>query len=399
MTPELDSSVGRKQQRLACDRWVRNQAGLAVLVMILVLLSGSLAHFLQSRYLHDTTLVSDTAIRMQRLNQAKQALIAYSVSYADNYLPAGAGPGHLPCPDRSPIDDGIDSNDGPDPPCSRAETLIGRFPRFTYSRDPSATGDTDSQNQSASKRLVFYAHRSLKDEQMWYAVSRTHVNNPANLALNPASEGMLRVDGHGDIVAVIIDPGPELTVNQGSRPGEDARAYLEGVNAAGDFDFTLPPDSTSSNDLLVTVTREELMAVVMKRVGLFVYDWLSEFNAIHCGVLSSVCYPTPANDSGICQSNLQHGYLPLYPGDCGHSMLQEGLLEDIEAQKHWFIRNGWFDFIRYNRDPKCELDISNQCLIRVSVNPSPIPLTENSLIDFLDASLIEVNIVSAEAFI
>ncbi len=371
---------------------VSRQQGLALLLLLLLLLSGSLAHVLGTQALFSVDGITEQSERARRLYQAKNALIAYSVSYADNYLPGGAGPGHLPCPDRSPIDDGKDSNDGPDPPCSRASTLIGRVPRFTWSRDRGGLDSVISGKGYGTKRLVFYAHRSLRDEQMWYAVSRSHVNNPANLKVNPATEGWLEVDKRQDIVAVIIDPGPGLSVNQGARPGDRMHAYLEGDNADGDMIFTQRTEGTSSNDLLVSITRDELMAAVVQRVGVFVTRLLSQFYQMHCDRSVTDCFPPAGDANGVCSAKVSEGFLSLFPGDCNAALVSSGLLEGVDANRHWFLRNNWLEFVRYSRDPACKADIERTCRARFEIESSTINMAAETGTTPVRSLLIRVSV-------
>ena len=339
------------------------QSGVALVLLMLTLLLASGSYLLVQHVNHETVdyASSERRLRTMKLQKAKQALLTYAVSYADNYLPTGAGPGHLPCPDRSPIADDNEGNDGPDPPCSRDGSNRGRFPRFTYSRD-------HSDPNQARKRIEFYPERSFQDQQMWYAVSRSHINNPVNTVVNPATKGQLQVDSKQDIVAVIIEPGKDLSVTNPLRPGDTESAYLEGENADNDSTFSQLSHQTG-NDLLVYITADELMQHTRSRVAVFAKRWLREYRQRHCGLPNQDCYPAAASDQGICQLDLNEGYLPLQKGDCPHALTHNSQLDGVDFQRHWFIRNQWLKYLRYTRHPLCIVDVFAACRVSVGFQP------------------------------
>ena len=79
--------------RISCS-----QRGAALLIMMLILVMGTMGVLLKGFSARKAQLRQDAATS-EALSQAKAALIAYAVLYADNYPPTGAGPGHLMCPD------------------------------------------------------------------------------------------------------------------------------------------------------------------------------------------------------------------------------------------------------------------------------------------------------------
>lgn len=168
------------------------------------------------------------------LAEAKQALIGYAMTYAEQYPPFG--PGYLPCPDTS-------GNGNPNPPC--APNAVGRLPWRILALDQAV--DVDG-------------------EALWYAVSADFRNNPKTSSpMNSELPGTLSLDGAGDVVAVIIAPGPSLSGQD--RPSDSAVAYLEGGNeiADGSF-FTSAAAPDGFNDRVLAITRAELMAAVEERV-------------------------------------------------------------------------------------------------------------------------------------
>jgi len=305
--------------------------------------------------------VRNLQFRQQKLAQAKKALLAYSVSYADNYLPSGAGPGHLPCPDRSEIADGNPFNDGPNPPCSAQFSNIGRFPRFTFTQ-----GNGDSV--SAPKHIAFFHEASQLDQQMWYVVSPSHINNPINSVVNPGTKGQLNVDDIADVVAVIIEPGIDINQSLYNRPSDNIAAYLEGDNANNDNKFTLG-NGANHNDVLTYITATELYKGVFPRVLYFAKEWLQMYRANHCIDAKSDCYPAAADSLGHCEPNREHGFLPIFAGTCGNGLAALDQLDGVQLSRHWFVRNQWLPYIRYRRHPNCRQDLQNDCAITIEDKP------------------------------
>ncbi|TAJ91442.1 MAG: hypothetical protein EPO31_14665 [Gammaproteobacteria bacterium] len=198
------------------------------------------------------------------LNEAKQALIAYALSFPDlsGTLDTNApGPGYMPCPD-------VDNDGSPDPKpfTSSCENILGRITR-------NKLGANDYTDNTG--------------ERFWYALSPNFGNVTfKHQPMNSETPGQLSVDEASDIVAVIIAPGPP-TATQTGRPSSAINDYLDGENADGDNEFS----SHAGNDRLVYITRQELMQVIEKRVlgdvatalkqyrqATGVYPWLDGFN-------------------------------------------------------------------------------------------------------------------------
>jgi len=88
---------------------------------------------------------------LERARRAVEALGAHATLYPDLYGPTGAGPGHLPCPDRhQPRDGHLDpdllARAGPDPPCAAYPMPGGSLPlhvnvaRLRAGIDPAPAG-------------------------------------------------------------------------------------------------------------------------------------------------------------------------------------------------------------------------------------------------------------------
>src|SRR3972149_987667 len=185
------------------------QSGAALLALVFVVVVTS-TYVLVLRLNAATRPYMREQHSLARLQDAKQALLAYAVVYPE--LPGTtdltAGPGHLPCPDT-------DNNGNPDPPCGSAPTSVvtGRMPGGKY------LGISDYQDNSG--------------ERLWYALSGNFRNNPKLQPMNSDTPGQLSVDGVTDVVAVIFAPGSP-TETQTGRPSSAINDYLEGENADGD---------------------------------------------------------------------------------------------------------------------------------------------------------------------
>ena len=235
----------------------RRQAGVAALLILLVLLSTAAYFLLRSLNAGLRPQAASEATTQQALRQAREALLGYAVRYPDNpeVDDLNAGPGHLPCPDQNKETADPFFGVG-DSPCARSSgTETGLLPWHT---------------------LDLNELRDGSGAPLWYAVSDNFRNNPKN-AVNSTTRGTLHLDNctaNGeDIAAIIIAPGPALTgqdriADLYSAPKYAALAatYLEGQNATiGDNCFSSQRDSTH-NDQVLVITRRELMAVVEHRV-------------------------------------------------------------------------------------------------------------------------------------
>ena len=224
-------------------RFHKNQHGAALMVFMLLLILTS-SYYLLTRVntsIRQSVLERET---VAALNQAKQALIGYAVSYPDR-VNNNEGPGYLPCPDTD-NDGDAESN------CSDAGmTTTGRFPYET---------------------LEMGELRDAVGNRLWYGLSenfRYGVNKlvPVN-SESPAIAG-LTLDSTSDIVAVIIAP-MEPVSSQARDPSEtniisEIPNYLEDDN--NDLDSRYVSISTGEyNDIVMPVSRQELIRAVEKRV-------------------------------------------------------------------------------------------------------------------------------------
>lgn len=224
----------------------------AVLLIVLLLVAVIAATALQVRR------PQDQQRRMQALQAAKQALLANAqLKSFGNAATDSAKPGnyfYLPCPANPP---GQPTRlEGNQQPVCGADgvNVIGHLPWRTL--------DMPSADQTG--------------ECLWYIVSGYQKNNPQALH-NTDSYGLLQIiDQNGQIivgatpetrpVALIVSPGPALrrqVRGQADLCGApDVDQFLEGyqgtTTAGAISQWQTRPPSDQYNDLLVTISRDEL---------------------------------------------------------------------------------------------------------------------------------------------
>jgi len=243
------------------DRWQTAQAGMAAVVLLVILVMGSLYALLSG--------VNTATAELQQkrddattaaLRQAKEALIAYSATRP-------ARPGALPCPD---LDNngiaggaGFYGNNSEAIPggihggftCPDAGRQIGRLPWVTL-------GLPDLRDASG--------------ERLWYVIS-FNFRNDGTQVVNSDTLGQLSVAGvtpAAGVVAIIFAPGQLLAGAGQNRSGagvNDVVQYLEGGNADLDPNFVAAQRCEQAapacplgpfNDQFVTITHAELFDAV-----------------------------------------------------------------------------------------------------------------------------------------
>jgi hypothetical protein len=225
------------------------------------------------------------------LARAKEALIAYAVTYNDTHDNPGTSsytvPGYLPCPDLGPTNNVEGTAAG-----NCGASLVSSIGRLPW------------------KTLRVEALRDSSDECLWYAVSGTYKNSPNGVSGNTATSYMMNWDTNGQFdvldvngsaylaggsaaaadtraVAVIFAPGAPLSgqdrtpVTGTSTCGGNfnatppAAAYLESSNGTNNSvvsgtaqaasTFIAGAASASFNDKLVYITRAEIWNAIKKR--------------------------------------------------------------------------------------------------------------------------------------
>jgi len=219
----------------------QRQRGVILLLLFLVLLVAGVSLFMTVLNNNVETLRQEEE-ELAALMAAREALIAYAVLHADYYGAAGAGPGHLPCPDSD--GDGLENV-----PCNAV--LLGRLPERVILPGGDVYPLTDD--------------RAGIDRQPWYRVSPVFRYNPAGV-VNTTTTGALTLDGRPGIIAAVMAPGEEATGQ--SRPSNSSGDYLEAGNdgsinlVSGD-----PLDPDNFNDRVLVIEADDLLPPVTARVA------------------------------------------------------------------------------------------------------------------------------------
>ena len=300
------------------------QKGVVLLLLISLLSLVAAGGYLYSQS-YNKYYFSHLQLVDRSLETAKQALLAYATNYADNYSSI-TGPGHLPCPDSKPL--GHHLSGSPDSSCRAHE--IGRLP-IRWS--------------SESERFEIYPFAEQTTRRFWYvSAAYFRFNGSGDRRVNSTTPAELSLDGRGDIVAVIIDPGPPLAHQ--SRPSDNPDDYLEGGNEIDDGRFVSASEK-AFNDRLFAITRDELIPLVERRVLAYVGDWLDSYWQLF-GTLPA---PTPlvGSDYGCTLSDPVIGLLPQNnpTGNC----VEGQPFEYTPSLPAWFAHNNWHRHVLYH--PAC----------------------------------------------
>lgn len=282
----------------------------------------------------------------EALEQAKQALIAWSVMQGDVGTGATPRPGSLPCPETTSF--GKSDTGMPAGTCSSGGSnsgqSIGRLPwRYIHS----------SRLQDAS------------GETLWYAVSdnfRTpNLNNDAinsdtkGSLLLYASDGSTLLTPEGEeLAAIIFAPGPPLSWQDRGAAANTASDYLDKFNekdnskAAGPFFIGTVKDKDENviaNDLVIGITARELISALEKRA-------LNEArNALKSYFDNHGQYPNPApHDDPQCASlvddvNPKNTSIPSCKSVSGTCFGR--LPENDLVLPAWFLQNAWGRVMTY----------------------------------------------------
>lgn len=253
------------------------QRGALLLIMLVVLVMGIAAALVYS-----LTSSSVKTARQEKtanaLAQAKEALIGFAVTYAENHT--ASVDGYLPCPDT-------DGNNGLQP------EGVGEYGTSSCNSNPATNQDVSVIGRLPWKTLDLSAFRDGDGECLWYAVSGTYKNNPPTGLMNWDTNGQFQVyaaDGTllaSQVVAVIFAPGPALSGQD--RSGTTAPIcggnytvtnYLENDTVHNINNTDLPAGNfikahehrdangnitLTVNDQLVYITRQDIWNAIVKR--------------------------------------------------------------------------------------------------------------------------------------
>ncbi len=267
------------------------QRGAALLILLIILSTAIIYAVLAglNRSAGDLARARDLKT-YAALAQAKEALIAYAVTYGDDPSHANQVPGYLPCPEMvaTANNEGVAASS-----CGSAMvSKLGRFPWRT---------------------LGIEALKDGSGECLWYAVSGTYKNSPNGVTTSTTTSNMMNWDTNGQFdvmdangtsylaggsttaaadaraVAVIFAPGAALkpagaATVQDRTPAAgtpacggnyNAAAYLEtakGINnsvvsatANATNAYIAGTSSDTFNDKLVYITRADLWNAIKRR--------------------------------------------------------------------------------------------------------------------------------------
>lgn len=243
------------------------QDGLALLLVMVVLVLATLAFIAQG--LTSRSLRLDQNKKTERaLAQAKDALIAYAVTYSETHL--NNVPGYLPCPDTGTAVEGTSA------------ATCGAKNVSSLRRFPWRTLGAEALKDSAS-------------ECLWYAVSGTFKNSPQTDLMNWDNSGLIEVVAENGqtlltgsspesrAAAVVIAPGPAIGGQNRTKSASAlgcggnyvASNYLDNYGVINNA--TLSPtangisrliaarESDNFNDRIIFITSEEIFAAIRKR--------------------------------------------------------------------------------------------------------------------------------------
>lgn len=300
----------------------RPQHGMILLGLMLVLVLGTSFFLLRHANITVTTLNRE-AKTIAALTTARDALVARAMLDLNH-------PGSLPCPD---IKTSISGNNVPGD--GKADVLTG-------SACPAYAG------WLPWRTLDLNDPRDATGESFWYVLSPNF--NDGSGGINSSTPGTLFLDGHGDIVALIIAPGGALSSQ--SRPSHNIADYLDdrdGDPATSNRDgdnryFTGSPDN-NFNDRIVALDRSTLMAALAPRI-------LGEIRQV-VRAAGGVLPFADGNGDGIATPSLNKGGFPysetvydLRDPSC------RAATPPASCAEPWYTtlkNNGWFPFIVYDR--------------------------------------------------
>lgn len=249
----------------------RQQAGAALLIMLLSLLLATSYLWYRSANAANPSPMQHSVDLNNRLLRAKEALIARAVTDANR-------PGSLPCPDLLTDDNGLSNhpNDGKSDNLTRNDcpSYIGWLPWVTLDL-PELTDDSGNH--------------------LWYVLARPLRDDDLAQPINSDTTTPLMLDGRSDIAALIIAAG--AAVNGQNRPTNTPSDYLEGENTNGDTLFVSGPGNAAFNDVVLALTRQELMSAVEKRVAGEVRACLEQHASAATNSRQDYPWPAPFSSS------------------------------------------------------------------------------------------------------
>jgi len=301
------------------------QRGVALLMLLVaILMAGSYLIYRHSNrgaspYQHSSELASTLA-------RAKEALIARAVTDANR-------PGSLPCPDLVTDNAGLGNYPGD-----------GKSDMFTLTQCPSYVGwlpwvtlDLPELTDDSGTRLWYVLAPPLRDDDSAQPINSdttTAFCPPEYMGVKPAKA--IRIDQteitnppicpsipesstRNDIAALVIATRGTLDPRNSDDDG-----YFYNAN----YDHSVGPIA-DNNDVVASITRQELMAAVEKRVANEVKSCLEQHAAAAANTAHTYPWPAPfAASNWQGRAGSYFGQLPTtQPGNGPAPMLQQSIAE------------------------------------------------------------------------
>lgn len=240
---------------------------------LLLILTGLLAGYNLARHAPMSTAWRDRQLQ-QTLARAKETLIARAVS-DDNR------PGSLPCPDLITDSNGLNNHPGD-----------GKADMFTLTQCPSYVGWLPWITLDLPEPLDDGGNR------LWYALAPALRDDDSAQPINSDTATGLWLDGQPEPAALIIAPRAMQAGQR--RPSNNPRDYLDGENANGDDrHYVSGPGSERFNDLVLPISRQELMAATEKRVAGEVRRCLEQHAASPANTTHRQAWPAPLSSNNF----------------------------------------------------------------------------------------------------
>jgi hypothetical protein len=250
----------------------KSQSGVALVLLLVVLILAGAFAFYRSAGIGTRPAEKDAKLAAT-LGRAKEALIARAVTDANR-------PGSLPCPDLITNSGGLGNVPGD-----------GKADMFTMTQCPSYVGWLP---------WVTLDLPELVDDtgtRLWYVLTPELRDDDSAQPINSDRTFTLRLDGSPDSVAALVIAARAPQGSQ-ARPSNNPADYLDGENGNGDDrTYVSGPHGPAFNDMVLAITRQELMAAVEKRVANEVKSCLEQHAASTLNTEHTYPWPAPLSTS------------------------------------------------------------------------------------------------------
>ena len=258
------------------------QRGVALwMLLILVAMAGGYA-FYRSANSQFNSIGQETKVAAT-LARAKDALIAYAVTDNDR-------PGSLPCPDLATNNAGFSNIPGD-----------GKTDMFTVNQCPIYVGwlpwvtlDLPELTDDTGTRLWYVLAPALRNHD-----SAQPINSDTLTGRHLHDRAVLKSEVRKPVGTLEVR-GARGAIPSQNRPSQNPADYLDGENGNGnDHKYVTGPKSDSFNDLVLVITRQELMAAVEKRVANELRSCLAQHAASSANAGNRYPWPAPFSANGF----------------------------------------------------------------------------------------------------